>query len=217
MENTLGIFALPLGLGVNFLVNGRNYLIPMAVEEPSVIATVSNVTQLAGGGFTAGSSEPVMIGQVQLLEVPDPTQAEQAILAARPRLAALIDPLHPSIVRAGGGFRGVEVRHLPETPARPMLIVHLLLDCRDAMGTSTGSTFTAEAATPLLEALSGGRRLRIFSDLSDRRLAWASCQLPVHVFAAAQVAGAQVAAGVAEADSSPGPTPTGPLPTTRAS
>ncbi len=202
VENALGLFALPLGLGVNFLVNGRNYLIPMAVEEPSVIAAVSNAARLAraGGGFTAGSSEPVMIGQVQLLEVPDPAQAEQAILAARPRLAALIDPLHPSIARAGGGFRGVEVRHLPDTPAGPMLIVHLLLDCRDAMGANAVNT-AAEAAAPLLEALSGGRaRLRILSNLSDRRLAWASCQIPVRAFAGDGVEGAPVAAGIAEAN-----------------
>lgn len=202
VENALGVFALPLGLGVNFLVNGRDYLIPMAVEEPSVIAAVSNAARLAraGDGFRAGSSEPVMIGQVQLLHVPDPARAEQAILAAQPRLAALIDPLHPSIVRAGGGLRGVEVRHLPDTPAGPMLIVHLLLDCRDAMGANAVNT-AAEAAAPLLEALSGGRaRLRILSNLSDRRLAWASCQIPTHAFAGDNVEGAQVAAGIAEAN-----------------
>jgi hydroxymethylglutaryl-CoA reductase len=202
VENALGLFALPLGLGVNFLVNGRNYLVPMAVEEPSVIAAVSNAARLAraGGGFTASSSEPVMIGQVQLLDVPDPEQAAQAILAAQPRLAALIDPLHPSIVRAGGGLRGVEVRHLPDTPAGPMTIVHLLLDCRDAMGANAVNT-AAEAAAPLLEALSGGRaRLRILSNLSDRRLAWAACRIPVGVFASEDAEGAEVARGIAEAN-----------------
>ena len=202
VENALGLFALPLGLGVNFLVNGRNYLTPMAVEEPSVIAAVSNAARLAraGGGFQAGSSEPVMIGQVQLLDVPDPERAAEAILAARPALAALIDPLHPSILRAGGGFCGVEVRHLPETPAGPMTIIHLLLDCRDAMGANAVNT-AVEAAAPLLESLSGGRaKLRILSNLSDRRLAWAACQIPVHVFANEDFEGIEVARGIAEAN-----------------
>jgi hydroxymethylglutaryl-CoA reductase len=202
VENALGLFALPLGLGVNFLINGRNYLAPMAVEEPSVIAAVSNAARLvrAGGGFTAGSSEPVMIGQVQLLDVPDPAAAERAILASQPRLAALIDPLHPSIVRAGGGLRGVEVRHLPDTPAGPMTIVHLLVDCRDAMGANAVNT-AAEAAAPLLEMLSGGRaRLRILSNLSDRRRAWAACQIPVELLARGDAVGADVARGMVEAN-----------------
>jgi hydroxymethylglutaryl-CoA reductase len=202
VENALGLFALPLGLGVNFLVNGRNYLVPMAVEEPSVIAAVSNAARLAraGGGFEAGGSEPVMIGQVQLLDVPDPARAEQAVLDAGPELAALIDPLHPSILQAGGGFRGVVVRHLPDTPVGPMTIVHLLLDCRDAMGANAVNT-AAEAAAPLLETLTGGRaKLRILSNLSDRRLAWATCQIPVGVFANADLEGIEVARGIAEAN-----------------
>ncbi len=202
VENALGLFALPLGLGVNFLVNGRDYVVPMAVEEPSVIAAASNAARLAraGGGFAAGSSEPVMIGQVQLLDVPDPQQAERAVLAALPELAARIDPLHPSIRNAGGGLRGVEVRHLPDTPAGPMTIVHLLLDCRDAMGANAVNT-AAEAAAPLLETLTGGRaRLRILSNLSDRRLAWAACRIPVSVFASGDLEGAEVARGIAEAN-----------------
>jgi hydroxymethylglutaryl-CoA reductase len=202
VENALGLFSLPLGLGVNFLVNGRDYLVPMVVEEPSVIAAVSNAARLAraGRGFLAGSSEPVMIGQVQLLDVPDAGRAAQAILAAEPELAALIDPLHPSIRRAGGGFRAVEVRHLPDTPAGPMLIVHLLLDCRDAMGANAVNT-AAEAAAPVLEALSGGRaKLRILSNLSDRRLAWATCQIAVDVFSSESSEGIEVARGIAEAN-----------------
>lgn len=202
VENALGLFALPLGLGANFLVNGRNYLVPMVVEEPSVIAAVSNAARLAraGGGFAAGSSEPVMIGQVQLLDVPDPERAAQAVLAAQQQLAALIDPLHPSILRAGGGLRGVEVRQLPDTPVGPMTIVHLLLDCRDAMGANAVNS-AAEVAAPLLESLTGGRaRLRILSNLSDRRLAWATCRIPVSVFAGGDLEAVEVARGVAEAN-----------------
>lgn len=199
VENALGLFALPIGLAVNFQVNGRDLLVPMVVEEPSVIAAASNAARLAraGGGFQAGSSEPVMIGQVQLLDVPDPAAAAAAVLAAQDTLAALINPLHPSILRAGGGLRGVEVRHLATTPVGPMTIVHLLLDCRDAMGANAVNT-AAEAAAPLLEQLTGGRaNLRILSNLSDRRLAWAACRIPAAALGADGVA---VAQGIAAAN-----------------
>lgn len=202
VENVVGVFALPLGIGVNFLINGRDYLVPMAVEEPSVIAAVSNAARLAraGGGFTAGSSDPVMIGQVQLLEVPDPQQAAQAIREAEAELGRLVDRLHPGIVQRGGGFRGLEVRPLPDTPAGPMLVVHLLLDCRDAMGANAVNT-AAEAAAPLLERLSGGRaRLRILSNLTDRRLAWAECRIPAAAFDSDTVRGEEVVRGIAEAN-----------------
>lgn len=202
VENVVGVFALPFGIGVNFLINGRDYLIPMVVEEPSVIAAVSNAARLAraGGGFTAGSSEPVMIGQVQLLEVPDLARAAQSIQQAEAELARLVDGLHPSIVRRGGGFRGLEVRPLPDTPAGPMLVVHLLLDCRDAMGANAVNT-AAEAAAPLLERLSGGRaRLRILSNLTDRRLAWAECRIPASAFDGDGLSGDEVVQGIAEAN-----------------
>lgn len=202
IENAIGVFALPLGIGVNFLVNGRDYLVPMAVEEPSVVAAVSNAARLAraGGGFRAGSSQPVMIGQVQLLDVPDPAQAARAILAAKDELAALIAPLQPTIARLGGGLTGVEVRWLPDTPAGPMLIVHLLLDCRDAMGANAVNT-AAEAAAPVLESLSRGRaNLRILSNLSDRRTAWAECYIPASAFDSAEYGGEAVIRNIAEAN-----------------
>lgn len=202
IENAIGVFALPLGIGVNFLVNGRDYLVPMAVEEPSVVAAVSNAARLAraGGGFRAGSSQPVMIGQVQLLDVPDPEQAARAILAAKDELATLIAPLQPTIARLGGGLTGVEVRWLPDTPAGPMLIVHLLLDCRDAMGANAVNT-AAEAAAPVLESLSRGRaNLRILSNLSDRRTAWAECYIPASAFDSAEYGGEAVIRNIAEAN-----------------
>lgn len=202
IENALGVFALPLGLGVNLLINDRDYLVPMAIEEPSVVAAVSHAAKLvrAAGGFRAGSSPPVMIGQVQLMDVPDPQRAAEAVLAAREQLAALVDGLHPSIRARGGGFRGVEVRYLPETPAGPMLIVHLLLDCRDAMGANAVNTM-CEAAAPLLESLTAGRaNLRILSNLADQRLAWAECSLPATLFAAVEWSGEEVIRGIAEAN-----------------
>ncbi len=202
VENVIGLFALPLGVGVNFLINGRDYLVPMVVEEPSVIAAVSNAARLAraGGGFNAGSSEPIMIGQVQLLDVPDLQAAAEAVQAAEAQLASLLAPLHPSITRLGGGLRGVEVRQLPDTPVGPMLIVHLLIDCRDAMGANAVNT-AAEAAAPLLESLTGGRaNLRILSNLTDRRLAWASCRIPADAFTTEGFSGEQVAQGIAAAN-----------------
>jgi hydroxymethylglutaryl-CoA reductase len=184
VENAIGVFALPLGVGVNMLVNERDVLVPMVVEEPSVIAAVSNAARLAraGGGFTAGSSEPVMVGQVQLLGVPDLAAASRAIQSAEDALGRLVDSQLAAMAARGGGFRGVEPRPLPDTPAGPMLIVHLLIDCVDAMGANVVNS-AVEAAAPLLESLTGGRaNLRILSNLSDRRMAWAECTIPVDEF-----------------------------------
>ncbi len=202
VENAVGLFALPLGVGVNLLINERDYLAPMVVEEPSVIAAVGNAARLAraGGGFQTGSTPSVMIGQVQLLDVPDLSAAAQAVLAAETTLGKLVDSRMPSMVTRGGGFRGVEVRPLADTPAGPMLIVHLLIDCVDAMGANVVNTAT-EAAAALLESLTGGRvNLRILSNLTDQRRAWATCTIPVSAFGTSQTEGLSVAKGIAEAN-----------------
>jgi hydroxymethylglutaryl-CoA reductase len=141
-----------------------------------------------------------MIGQVQLLDILDLQAAAQSVLAAQEELAQLINPLHPTLLRLGGGFQGLEVRALPETPAGPMLVVHLLLDCRDAMGANAVNT-AAEAAAPLLESLTGGRaNLRILSNLSDRRLARASCRIAVQAFTTPAYPGHEVGQGIVEAN-----------------
>jgi hydroxymethylglutaryl-CoA reductase len=141
-----------------------------------------------------------MIGQIQLLDVPDPQAAAQAVLAATDELAALVAPLHPTITRMGGGFRGVEVRELPDTPAGPMLIVHVLLDCRDAMGANAVNT-TVETIAPILESLTGGRaNLRILSNLADRRTAWAACLISAAAFASADFDGGEIVQRIAEAN-----------------
>ena len=134
IENALGTFPLPLGVATNFLVNGRDRLVPMVIEEPSVVAAVSNAARLfrAGGGFTTSSDEPVMIGQIQVLDVTDIEQAAEAVLAQKTRLLAVADEVGGSILRRGGGARDIQVRPLPETSVGPMLIVHLLFDARDA-------------------------------------------------------------------------------------
>ncbi|RIK44863.1 MAG: hydroxymethylglutaryl-CoA reductase, degradative [Chloroflexi bacterium] len=201
VENVVGRYSLPLGIGVNFLINDRDYLVPMVVEEPSVVAAVSYAARLAryGGGFRTGSTEPIMVAQIQLLAVPDPQQATAAILAAEPRLLALANT-SPTITRRGGGPVEIEVRPLPQTPTGPMLIVHLLFDTRDAMGANVVNT-AAEALAPALEELSGGRALlRILSNLSDRRRAWAEVAIPAEHFSTTEWPGGEVIENIAHAN-----------------
>ena len=201
IENVVGRYSLPLGIGTNFLINGKDYLIPLVVEEPSIVAALSYAARLArsGGGFVTGSTEPVMIGQVQLLDVADPQRAEDAILAAQTELLAAANT-SPTIARLDGGPREIRVRHLPDTPTGPMLIVHLLFDCRDAMGANAVNT-AVETIAPRLEALSGGRALlRILSNLSDERRAWAEVAIPATAFNTPESSGAEVIQALAEAN-----------------
>lgn len=199
VENAVGVYALPLGVATNFRVNQRDYLIPMAIEEPSVIAAVSNAARLfrAGGGFSAGSDEPVMIGQIQVLDLDDPAAAGQAVLAQRSQLLAAADTASASIVRRGGGARDLQVRAIAGPP--PMLIVHLLYDCRDAMGANTINT-AVEHLGPLVEAITGGRvNLRILSNLADQRKAWAEGAIPASELATDTLTGAEVVRAIVEA------------------
>ena len=201
IENVVGRFALPLGIGANFRINGQDCLVPMAIEEPSVVAAVSSGALLArsGGGFSTSSTDPVMIAQVQLIDVPDAEKAERAILAAKDQILGAADT-SPTLMRLGGGPKEIEVRQLTGTPAGPMLIVHLLIDCQDAMGANAANT-AAEAAAPLLERLSGGRAgLRILSNLSDRRRAWAEVEIPADAFRSNAFSGSEVIHGIAEAN-----------------
>ena len=202
IENVVGTYALPLGIAVNFLVNGRDYLVPMTVEEPSVLAAISHAAKLirAGGGFQAESTEPVMIGQIQVLDVPDLEAARLAVLAHSAELMARADACSDSIVAYGGGARGIEARPFPDTPVGPMLIVHLLFDSRDAMGANTVNT-AAEAIAPRLAELTGGRtNLRILSNLADRRTATARCTVPAAELTLPDIPGGDVARLIAEAN-----------------
>ncbi len=201
IENVVGRYGLPFGLGLNFLINDRDYLVPMVVEEPSVVAAVSFAAKVArtGGGFRTGSTAPVMIAQIQLLDVSDPQEAEAAILAAKAELLRLADT-SPSITARGGGPVDLRVRHLPETPTGPMLIVHLHFDARDAMGANAINT-AAEAIAPQLAQLSGGRALlRILSNLSDERRAWAEVAIPAVAFDTEQLLGREVIVNIAHAN-----------------
>lgn len=201
IENVVGRYDLPLAIGTNFRINGRDLLIPMTIEEPSVVAAVSFAARLArsGDGFRAGATAPIMIAQVQLLDVPDPVAATDAILAAKPELLAQANT-SPTIARLGGGPVDIQVRSLPDTPTGPMLIVHLLFDVRDAMGANAVNT-AAETIAPTLQRLSHGRALlRILSNLTDQRRAWAETLIPVDALTTVDVHGVDVAQGIAHAN-----------------
>jgi hydroxymethylglutaryl-CoA reductase len=201
VENVVGTFGLPLGVAANFRINGRDYLIPMAIEEPSVVAGASFAARLAreGGGFLADSDAPVMIGQVQILDLADPWAARFAILAARDRILELASRQDPILSRLGGGARDLQVHVFEAGPVGPMVVVHLLYDVRDAMGANAVNT-AAEALAPLLEEITGGRvNLRILSNLADHRLARAWVRIPLAALAHESFPGEQVARGIVEA------------------
>jgi len=195
IENVIGTTELPLGIAVNFLINGRDYLIPMAIEEPSVVAAASNAARMARvrGGFRTSSTEPVMIGQIQLTGVRDPSEAKEAILSNQEKIIEIANEQDPMLVKLGGGAKDLDVRVL-DTPSGPMVIVHLLVDTRDAMGANVINTM-AEAVAPFIERVTEGRvYLRIVSNLADMRLARAEA-----IFAKEAVGGEEVVDGIIEA------------------
>ncbi|MBN2001841.1 MAG: hydroxymethylglutaryl-CoA reductase, degradative [Anaerolineae bacterium] len=196
IENVVGQYALPMGIATNFLINGHDVLVPMVIEEPSVVAGASYAAKLAreGGGFRADCDDPIMIGQIQLIEVPDPLTAKADILTHKDTLLSTAHAVDPVLVRLGGGARDIQVRLLDVHP--PMLIVHLLYDVRDAMGANVINT-ACERLAPLLENISGGRAvLRILSNLADQRLARARVSVPESALAFDTFSGAEVAQGI---------------------
>jgi hydroxymethylglutaryl-CoA reductase len=171
IENVVGVMPVTLGIAVNFLINGKDYLIPMAIEEPSVVAAASNAAKIARtrGGFTTSSTGPVMIGQIQLVGVKDPHGSRMVVLAAKGDLLKKANDQDPVLVSNGGGARDLEVKVL-DTQVGPMVITELLVDCRDAMGANAVNTMT-EAVAPMIESITGGRvYLRIISNLATKRL-----------------------------------------------
>lgn len=171
IENVLGTFELPLGLAVNFLINGKDYIIPMATEESSVVAAASNAAKIARikGGFSTTCSEPLMIGQLQLLHIGDVVTAAHEILKHKEQLLILANSQDKILVDLGGGARDLEVRIL-DSPLGTMIVTHLIVDVRDAMGANAVNTM-CEALAPMLEEISGGKvRLKILSNLADKRL-----------------------------------------------
>ena len=201
VENAIGTFALPLGVALNFRVNGRDRVIPMVVEEPSVIAAASNAALIAraGGGFTAEADPAVMIGQIQLVDVPDPAAAMERIVAARTRLLLAAETLTPGLCRRGHGPRGVELRLVRPPGGAAMVVVHVLLDTGDAMGANLVNTLV-EGLAPLVAEIAGGTAcLRIVSNLADRRLARATVRIPFAALKTGGIEGAAVAARIVSA------------------
>lgn len=191
VENAIGVYGLPLGLGLNFQVNGRDVLVPMAVEEPSVIAAASNAARMVreGGGFVADADEPIMTAQIELLGVSDADAARARIEAASEEVLALANATLPRLIERGGGSRSLEVR-AGNHPAR--VIVHVHIDCRNAMGANMVNTI-AESLADRLAALAGGRSgLRILTNLCDRRRVRVQARVPV---AALGIAGKADGAG----------------------
>jgi len=179
IENVIGTLEMPLGIGANFLINGKDYLVPMAIEEPSVVAAASNVAKLAraSGGFTTSSTDPIMIGQVHVTGVKDPFGAKMRLLEHKKDIVDKANAQDPMLVKFGGGCRDVEPRVL-DTIRGPIVVVHLLVDCRDAMGANAVNTM-AEAVAPDIERITGGKVfLRIISNLAKYRLARAHVRIP---------------------------------------
>jgi hydroxymethylglutaryl-CoA reductase len=203
VENVVGVYGLPLGVGLNFQINGDDYLVPMCVEEPSVIAAASNAAKMVreGGGFVAEADEPIMISQVQLDGVRDTLAATQAIDAHAAELIAIADAAYPSLVARGGGCRGLEVRTLvPSSASVPgMLCVHLHVDVRDAMGANLVNTIAEAVAPRLGELADADIGLRILSNLADRRCVRVTCRVPARCLSTDGHTGEEVRDGIVAA------------------
>lgn len=201
IENVIGTFELPFGVAGNFQVNGRDVLVPMVVEEPSVVAAASFMAKLARecGGFEASSTGPLMRAQVQVLGVTDPYGARQALLKQRAAILDVANSRDKVLIGLGGGCKDIEVHVFPDTPRGAMVVIHLIVDVRDAMGANTVNTM-AEAVSPLVENITGGSvRLRILSNLADLRLARARVRLTPEVLATKERSGAEIIEGVIDA------------------
>jgi hydroxymethylglutaryl-CoA reductase len=200
VENVLGVYSLPLGVALNVRVNGHDHVVPMVVEEPSVVAAASNAAKMvrAGGGFRVEIDEPIMISQVQLIEVEDLEGGPQAILARKAELVARANRAVPGLVNRGGGVRDIEVRRIG-TEADRMLVVHFLVDCRDAMGANLVNTVAEAMSDELARLVRGKAGLRILSNLCDRRCVRATCRVPVEQLATDDMDGPAVADGIVNA------------------
>ena len=188
IENVIGVFHLPFAVATNFLINGKDYLVPMVIEEPSVVAAACNAAKMvrAGGGFKAKATDPIMIGQIQLTKVKDPEEAKKIILSEKEKILEIANEQDPILVKLGGGAKDLEVRII-DTIKGPMVIIHLLVDVRDAMGANAVNTM-AEAVAPYIEKITGGKvYLRIISNLAVKRLVRVECTVPKEVLGGEEV------------------------------
>ena len=199
IENVVGVIGLPLGLGMNLRVNNRQYIVPMAIEEPSVVAAMSSASKLISryGGFQTEATDPILIGQIQVVNVPDIEVAKRALKDRQREIVSLANSLHPKMVARGGGAQEIElfVHPLPSS-GKPMLVVHLLVDTRDAMGANLVNGM-CEGVAPLIETISGGEVfLRILSNLTDRALVRARCTIPVDALVGRGYSGEEARDGI---------------------
>jgi len=195
IENVIGATPVPLGIAVNFQINKRDYLIPMAIEEPSVVAAASYAAKMAreGGGFRTSSTPPIMIGQIQAVGIKDPYAAKMRVIQAKEEILKKANDQDPVLVSVGGGAKDLTAKVINTTQG-PMLITELHVDCRDAMGANAVNTM-AEAVAPMIERITGGHvYMRIISNLATKRLVRAWCIVPKEV-----VGGEQVVDGVVNA------------------
>jgi hydroxymethylglutaryl-CoA reductase len=195
IENVVGAFPLPLGIAMNFLINNKDYMIPMTIEEPSVVAAATYAAKMARkkAGFFTSSTDPVMIGQIQAVEIDDPFAAKMKILSAKEEILQKANDQDPMLVSVGGGAKDLEVKVI-DAKTGPMVITELHVDCRDAMGANAVNTM-AEAVAPMIEGITGGRvYLRIISNLAVKRLARAYAVIDKEA-----VGGEEVVNGIVEA------------------
>ena len=198
IENVVGVFGLPMGVALNFLVNGNDYVVPLAVEEASIVAGLSGIGRITrlSGGFNAASTGSILIGQVQTVGIKDPAHAKSALLERKEEILALANSLHPNMVARGGGARDVEVHVHTGPEGGHMVVLHLLVDTREAMGANLVNTMCEGVAT-LVETITGGKVfLRILSNLTDRSIATASVRIPVKNLEGKGYSGEQVRDGV---------------------
>lgn len=201
IENVVGTFELPMGVAGNFRINGRDVLIPLAVEEPSIIAAASYMAKLAreDGGFETSSTLPLMRAQVQIVGISDPYGARLALFKARDEILAQANSRDKVLISLGGGCKDIEIHVFPDSPRGPMVVMHLIVDVRDAMGANTVNTM-AESVSPLVEKITGGSvRLRILSNLADLRLARARVRLTPQTLATKERSGEAIIEGVLDA------------------
>ncbi len=201
IENVVGTFELPFGVATNFQVNGRDYLVPMAVEEPSVVAAASYMARIARGcgGFETSSTLPIMRAQVQIVGLTDPYGARMRLLAARDEIVSAANAKDKVLISLGGGCRDIEVHVFPTTPRGAIVVMHLLVDVRDAMGANTVNTM-AETVAPIVERVTGGTvRLRILSNLADLRIARARVSLTPEALATSEFSGQRMIDGILDA------------------
>lgn len=199
IENVIGVLGLPVGLGLNFLVNGKDYVVPLSVEEPSIVAGLSGAARTArlSGGFEARTTDPILIGQVQVVNLDDPERRKQELLDRSEEILNLANSLHPKMLARGGGAKDIEVfLHQAPEDGRQMLVLHLLVDTRDAMGANVVNGM-CEGVASLIETISGGKVfLRILSNLTDRALVRVRTQIPVQNLEIKGFSGEQVRDGI---------------------